>query len=159
MGFFEWFKKERTSNNSSELDMTRELEIFLKDQIDRLSIQGIPVFFNEITAAYIISLLSVSRKSFVKSRDAQSAANNLFAGNKSKIILINNAFQILNNDVEAKIKLAALFKVAEIEISTQKYDFLVRHSKKGQKEIDAMFEPNPDWDPRNEPSWSPKDLA
>lgn len=162
MGIFGWFKRDDGSrlNVSRQMGMAQELEVYLREQIKELEQERIPVHFNEITAAYILNLLAISRKAAIAPEDACSATQNMFPNTEEYEMIINNAFQVLNGDIEARIKLAALADVARKEIFTGKYEFLIRHSKKGQKDIEAMFDLTPHrLDLRDVPPWSPKDLA
>lgn len=161
MSFFGLFKRaeKKQPNATLQLEMTRELERYLRPQLDELARLDVRVGINEITAAYILNLLAVSRKNGVNPNDACAAAKGVFPDTETNNILINNAFQVLACDAEAKIKLAALFTLAQKEISAEKYEFLVRHSKKVALAIEAMFEPGDVPDLRNMPPWSSQDLA
>jgi hypothetical protein len=161
MSLFGWFRREDGSrlNVSLQMDMARELEFCLRGQLDELERLGVRVCINEITAAYILNLLTVSRKSGVNPTDACAAAKAAFPHTEENRALIDGAFVILASDVQARSKLAVLFSLAQTEISTGQYEFLVRHSRKAEKAIAAMFEPKPRRDLREEPAWSPEDLA
>lgn len=166
MSFFGWFKgKTRNeSNKVSREDIALVLERCLRGQIEELERLKVAICFSEITAAYLISLASLSCRGSVGADDVCAAALDLMPPTEEYRHLISGGFQILGMDREANIKLAALCDLSQSEISSGKYEFLVRHSVKRKKQVDAMFEPNSDssalnFDPRNRAPWSAKELA
>jgi len=141
------------------MDMARDLEIYLGEQVKELDRLKVPVCFDAITAAYILNLLALSRKNGINTSDAYAATTSIFPDTEDYRALITGAFQLLDSDRQARSKLGALAVLAQSETSAGRYEFLVRHSKKACAAIEALYEPDPDWDPRNEPPWSPEDLA
>jgi hypothetical protein len=61
--------------------------------------------------------------------------------------------------VQAQEKLAALFTIAKGEVESERFSFLIRHSKQHVDVMAKFCSPDFDFDPRNVPRWSPRDLA
>jgi hypothetical protein len=158
MGIFDFLKRQKNLVNiSSGFDQSRILENFLNSQLDTLSRNKIPVCLNEITASYFLNLLAVLTQRAVSFDEARLAAKRIFKDFESSA-LIDNGFRVLSSDAQKQEKLAALFPIAKQEAASGQGDFLVRHSKKAQKNMAKMFEDS-NWDPVSAPLWSPKDLA
>jgi hypothetical protein len=168
VGIFGWFKRQPTgllrSEDGGKLDvnlrikMRRELQDFLEPQIEQLNHQNVRVCINEITAAYIMNLLAVSHRQ-VNPHDACAAAKAMFPQTEENQALVDNAFQVLAYDSQAREKLAGTHAITLQEVAVGKYEFLVRHSKKTELAQQAQSKRSGRIDLSKEPSWSSKDLA
>lgn len=160
MGIFSIFS--RILGGQSDLDKTRadaaeKLRAFLQNQIDILSREEQSIHFNEITVGYVSHLLMFITKKPVILSDVNLAMNTVFEGESNRP-MIENAIAIFQGDIESQDKLAALFPIVKKEYEAGLGEFLVRHTRKAHKEIEALFL-DEDFDPTKVASWSAKDLA
>lgn len=147
----------RSKADAPSAETFNKLQHFLRNQIDTLGREGQRVHFDEITVCYISHLVMMITKKPVSVSVVHHALINIFT-DKESLILINNALQIFSSDEQTEEKLAALFPIAKKEYEAGSGEFLIRHSKKAHKAIEAMFTER-HFDPRDVPEWTAKDLA
>lgn len=147
----------KNKGDQEQAAASKQLQHFLQNQIDTLAREELSVYINEITVGYIFHLLMLITKNRVSLSDAHHAMRDIFS-DKMSLIMIENAFGIFQGDAQTEEKLAAIFPIAKQEYKAGSGDFLIRHTRKAQKGIDAMFS-DEDFDPREVPRWTAGDLA
>lgn len=147
----------KNKGDDEHVSASKKLQDFLQNQIDTLARDELSVHINEITVGYVLHLTMLITKKRVNLSDVRHAMGDIFS-DKMSLIMIENAFGIFHGDVQTEEKLAAIFPIAKQEYDTGSGDFLIRHTRKAQKGIDAMFS-DEDFDPREVPRWTASDLA
>lgn len=147
----------RSKADAASAETFRKLQHFLRNQIDTLGREGQRVHFNEITIGYISHLVMMITKKPASISVVHHALISIFT-DKASLVMINNALQIFSSDEQTEEKLAALFPIAKKEYEAGSGEFLIRHSRKAHKEIEAMFSER-HFDPRDVPQWTANDLA
>lgn len=136
---------------------SKKLQDFLQNQIDTLDREELSVHINEITVGYVFYLIMLITKKRVSLGDVRHAMRDIFS-DKMSLIMIDNAIGIFDGDAQTEEKLAAISPIAKQEYETGSGEFLIRHTRKAQKGIDAMFS-DEDFDPREVSRWNAGDLA
>lgn len=145
--------------NATRFETGQRVHAFLRPQIDTLTQEGVPIHINEITVGYVSHLVMLITRKPISLNDVHVAMATAFPG-QSSLFMIANAIQIFQGDVEQKVKLDALFPIAQAEIDSGEGEFLIRHSRQGQKATEKMFEPKAEReDLSKKPNWTAKDLA
>ena len=157
MGFF---KAISSVVGRADKDITVETQLrrFLQNQLDVLEREGLRAHINEITVGYISHLVMLITKRPVAIKDVYGPMRSVFS-DETSLAMIENAFAVFQGDVQTQEKLAALFPVAKTEFESGEGQFLVRHTRQAQREIEKMFTEGADFDPSKTPSWTAADLA
>lgn len=156
LGLFGWGK--RATKALQLVGTSEKLKRFLSNQIDQINSlkkNGQLVFINEVSVAYMLHLIMMIDRNPVQIDDSHLVIQTAFR-DTDLTPWIDNAFQIIQGDVEFEVKLAALYPIAKKEFEAGSGDFLVRYILKVAK--DQAIPRDPGRDLSKESKWSTSNL-
>lgn len=142
--------EETALESSKELGSIKEmLEKFLRPQIDILEREGLNVVVNDITFVYVRTLVTCMTKKSVSLLETKELIEHVFCGEKDLSQEIENAFSIVKGSSDFIEKCKDAYPMVSKEVEYGKGVFFVKYTRKLNVEIEKIFEPDPDFDPRN----------
>lgn len=132
--------------SESELSAIKDkVKSLLKPQLTILKCENVNICINHISYAYIYTLaVALSEKELDLSFVRQVLKELLPEGEHD--FVINNAFQVAEGDIEFADNCKDLLPVVQKEIAQGKGEYFVKQIRKANKEIDAMFSDDFDFD-------------
>lgn len=133
-------------NESEATAIKEKVKSFLKPQIAVLKSENANVCFNQVSYAYIHALATTVSNKALNLEFVRQVLKEILPEEEHGFV-IDNAFQVAAGDREFADYCKDLLPVVQKEIEQGKGEYLVKHVRKLNEDIESMFSEDFDFDP------------
>lgn len=124
------------------MDVLDKIENILRPQINQLTAEGTRITLSDITYVYIGALALSLSKNGVSLNEVKELVKSIFSEEEYSINIETAYAQACASDYLENVQY--MFPIANSEMISGKGDFFIKFTKKLNKEIERMFDPNTD---------------
>jgi hypothetical protein len=135
-----------TPDESESAAIKEKVKSFLKPQISVLKSENANICLNQVSYAYIYALATVVSNKVLDLGFVRQVLKEMLPEEEYRFA-IDNAFQVAGGDSEFADNCKDLLPVVQKEIEQGRGEYLVKHVRRLNKDIEAMFSEDSDFDP------------